>query len=194
MKIKGATREKLLSSASKEFARHGYVKANVDAISTNAGFGKGTVYNYYKSKLDLFVAVVEKNSNELVDEINENIKDIRDPVEKLKKSIETDFQTFQKNSDLWITIIKEAYTADREKREDFYNASLPVFNIYYQLIEEGIKTGCYKKDTDTFVTVNMILGIIESLATMNNLINESRIPPEELVKRIFDTILYGIKK
>jgi AcrR family transcriptional regulator len=56
--VKEATRAKLLTAAADEFARAGLERANVDAISLTAGYAKGTIYNYFPSKDELFLAVV----------------------------------------------------------------------------------------------------------------------------------------
>ena len=57
---KEATRARLLAAAAEEFGRVGLARANVDAISLGAGYAKGTIYNYFPSKEDLFLAVVEE--------------------------------------------------------------------------------------------------------------------------------------
>src|SRR5258707_13632076 len=59
---KQATRARLLAAAAHEFGRAGLERANVDAISVAAGYGKGTIYNYFPSKEELFLAVVEEAS------------------------------------------------------------------------------------------------------------------------------------
>src|SRR6266568_4921358 len=61
---KQATRTRLLAAAAQEFARAGLERANVDAISLAAGYAKGTIYNYFASKEDLFLAVVEQASRQ----------------------------------------------------------------------------------------------------------------------------------
>jgi AcrR family transcriptional regulator len=58
--VKEATRAKLLTAAAEEFARTGFERANIDAISLTAGYSKGTIYNYFPSKDELFLAVVEE--------------------------------------------------------------------------------------------------------------------------------------
>jgi AcrR family transcriptional regulator len=58
--VKEATRARLLTAAAEEFARAGFERANVDAISFAAGYSKGTIYNYFPSKDELFLAVVEQ--------------------------------------------------------------------------------------------------------------------------------------
>jgi AcrR family transcriptional regulator len=57
---KEATRAKLLTAAAEEFARAGFERASVDVISLAAGYSKGTIYNYFPSKEELFLAVVEE--------------------------------------------------------------------------------------------------------------------------------------
>jgi AcrR family transcriptional regulator len=57
---KQATRARLLAAAADEFGRVGLARANVDAISLAAGYAKGTIYNYFPSKEELFLAVVEE--------------------------------------------------------------------------------------------------------------------------------------
>jgi AcrR family transcriptional regulator len=57
---KQATRARLLAAAAEEFGRVGLARANVDAISLAAGYAKGTIYNYFPSKEELFLAVVDE--------------------------------------------------------------------------------------------------------------------------------------
>ena len=64
MATRQATRERLLASAAREFAERGVERANIDAISVAAGHAKGTVYNYFASKEELFLAVVREASEQ----------------------------------------------------------------------------------------------------------------------------------
>jgi len=51
-------RRRLLDAAARQFAVKGLDATNIDDVATGAGFGKGTVYNYFHSKEDLFAEVV----------------------------------------------------------------------------------------------------------------------------------------
>ena len=51
-------RRRLLDAAADHFAERGLAGAQVDAIAAAAGFAKGTVYNYFTSKEDLFAEVL----------------------------------------------------------------------------------------------------------------------------------------
>jgi AcrR family transcriptional regulator len=53
------TRRRLLESAERVFAKHGYHDASVSRITDRAGVGQGTFYLYFDSKLDIFEELVE---------------------------------------------------------------------------------------------------------------------------------------
>lgn len=62
-----ATRQRLIEAAMEEFGAVGYVAARVEAITARAGFGYGTFYNYFASKVDLIRTVAEEVYGELFD-------------------------------------------------------------------------------------------------------------------------------
>jgi AcrR family transcriptional regulator len=51
-------REEILKCAKDVFARLGYRHANIAAICTEAGIARGTLYQYFKNKNDLFRALL----------------------------------------------------------------------------------------------------------------------------------------
>ncbi len=54
------TRERLLDAAAEVFKRHGYAKASLDAVAEAAGYTKGAVYSNFRTKADLFTALVDR--------------------------------------------------------------------------------------------------------------------------------------
>lgn len=58
-------RRALLRVAREHFTRHGYRKATVAEIAGDAGIGKGSVYLFYPSKAELFMAVATEVEREL---------------------------------------------------------------------------------------------------------------------------------
>jgi AcrR family transcriptional regulator len=68
----GNKRERIIQAASRVFARDGLERGRIDDIAREAGVGKGTVYEYFRSKENLFDAIVEgviKQSNQVFDSI-----------------------------------------------------------------------------------------------------------------------------
>lgn len=62
-------RETILTAALACFAGKGYHRTTVDDIGAEAGLSKGAIYKYYRSKEDLFLALFQRHSARLMDEI-----------------------------------------------------------------------------------------------------------------------------
>jgi AcrR family transcriptional regulator len=58
-KLRAARKDQILQVASRVFARQGFHAANVSDVAAEAGVSQGTVYHYFDSKEDLFMAVFE---------------------------------------------------------------------------------------------------------------------------------------
>jgi AcrR family transcriptional regulator len=63
---KREVRARLLEAAAAHFATTGFDGASVDAVSLQAGYAKGTLYNYFRSKEELFGAVIEEAARRAV--------------------------------------------------------------------------------------------------------------------------------
>jgi AcrR family transcriptional regulator len=63
--IKDDVSEIILNSAKTIFARYGFKKTTMDEIAQAARKGKSSIYHYFKSKEDIFKAIVEKEADEL---------------------------------------------------------------------------------------------------------------------------------
>jgi len=57
-KAKETVRQRLLEEAAAHFARDGFDRANINSIAVATGFAKGTIYNYFSSKEELFGEVL----------------------------------------------------------------------------------------------------------------------------------------
>jgi AcrR family transcriptional regulator len=55
----------ILRAATEVFAEQGYQAATMDAIAERAGIGKGTVYEYFRNKQELFFAVFDDYINSM---------------------------------------------------------------------------------------------------------------------------------
>jgi AcrR family transcriptional regulator len=60
-----AIKYKIVGIASTVFSRFGFKKATMDDIARAAGMGKSSIYYYFKSKEDIFEAVVKKEAHAL---------------------------------------------------------------------------------------------------------------------------------
>ena len=84
---KDEVREQLVQAARQVFARYGYKKTALDDIAREARKGKSTIYYYFKSKDEIFKAVIEAEAEIRAKSINDQIAQIEDPKQKLKTYI-----------------------------------------------------------------------------------------------------------
>jgi AcrR family transcriptional regulator len=65
--VREQTRRRLLEVGAEHIAREGLERASVDAIAIAAGYAKGTFYNYFDSKEQLFGEVVAESARRAVE-------------------------------------------------------------------------------------------------------------------------------
>lgn len=153
-KKKEITRQKLIEAASIEFSEVGYARTNVSRISEKAGFAAGTIYNYFRSKHDLLLAVVEHAMEALTEQIKSQIADIDDPVEKAKRAIQMDFRFMGQNEALSKIILREGFASDPQRQKEFLAAMSAASAIFIEILEEGKLSGQFRQDLDSvWVTV-----------------------------------------
>lgn len=73
----GDCRSRLLNAACEVFAAEGY-RAGVDRIAAQAGVAKQTLYNHFPSKAELFAAVIQQATQELVVALDDTGEGLRE--------------------------------------------------------------------------------------------------------------------
>ncbi len=73
-------RQLLLQAAAEVFARQGYHATRVADIARHAGVAKGTVYEYFRTKEELFYALLDEWLNQFEEELVERLGQESDPL------------------------------------------------------------------------------------------------------------------
>ena len=92
---KELNRESILKIAQEIFSKYGYRKTTLDDIANAVRKGKSSLYYYFKSKEDLFQAVIMKEVEVLAKELDKVINRNTDPVDKLRDYLLTKITTFR---------------------------------------------------------------------------------------------------
>lgn len=79
-----ATRGRLIRAAEKIFARDGFDAAKLEEIAAEAGYTRGAFYANFKSKEDLFLALLEGEISHRIHTVEGLVKSARDPADKLR--------------------------------------------------------------------------------------------------------------
>ena len=92
---KDLNRENILKIAQDIFSKFGYKKTTLDDIANAVRKGKSSLYYYFKSKEDLFQAVIMKEVELLARELDKVVNRNTDPVDKLRDYLLTKINTFR---------------------------------------------------------------------------------------------------
>ena len=84
--------KEIAQAALKLFSLKGYAATTVEQIATTASIGKGTVYEYFQSKEDIFIAAIMEWMSFFVLQLSETIKGIKDPAARLYALAETNME------------------------------------------------------------------------------------------------------
>jgi AcrR family transcriptional regulator len=101
---KDEVRKIIIISAGGIFSRYGFKKTTMDEIAKALKMGKSSVYYYFKSKEEIFEAVVLHEANILRNELTTAIKSVDSPVGKMKNYVFVRMKTFEKLSNYYNAI------------------------------------------------------------------------------------------
>lgn len=82
------TRERLIDVARQLFARKGIENTTMNDIATASDRGRRTIYTYFRTKSEIYEAVIEEESNRIIGQLEQRVAEAKDPVEKLRALLE----------------------------------------------------------------------------------------------------------
>ena len=97
-------RKKIIISAGQIFSRYGFKKTTMDEIAKGLKMGKSSIYYYFKSKEEIFEAVLLYEANVLRNELTTTIKSVESPVEKMRRYVFVRMKAFEKLSNYYNAI------------------------------------------------------------------------------------------
>ena len=137
----GARRtEEILDVAARVFAARGYPSTDVQVVADEVGVGKGTIYRYFPTKRDLFLAAVDRGMRRLTAHTDASMT-AEDPLEQLEQAVRAYLSFFEANSEFVELLIQErAEFRDRPKPTyfEYCDANVGKFKtIVQRVIAEG---------------------------------------------------------
>lgn len=148
---------KILNAAIVHFEKDGYHAAKISDIAKTANVGKGTVYEYFTSKQDLFdqmVMFILKSSSEMT-QVQLNL--LPDPIEKLKMIIDLDWTITKEHWNLMNVIISRMSEMSDTLQCELVKAREHNLATIELILQEGIDQGIFIKH-DTRILALMLKG------------------------------------
>ncbi|MBT5263438.1 MAG: TetR family transcriptional regulator [Rhodospirillaceae bacterium] len=141
------TQERILTSATTEFAQSGFGGARVDMIAKRAGINKSLIYHYFQSKDGLFRAVMERAYRRI--RLAEQDLDLLalDPLDAVVRLTRFTFRYFVDNPEFIRLLNEENLYKAEHIRDSRYvrDVQSPLVEQLGQIVEKGEAAGQFRK-------------------------------------------------
>jgi len=132
----------ILDAATVVFSENGFAAADVQEIANKTGVGKGTVYRYFPSKEELFLAAVDHGMRRLKSAVDAAIAGVEPPLERIAEGVRAYLAFFDEHPEIVELLIHErAHFRDRKKPTYFVHRDAnmaPWQALFRELIQVGV--------------------------------------------------------
>lgn len=191
-------RQQILDAAYTVFSRKGYHRATVDEIIALADTGKGTVYNYFVNKEQLFYTLIKERSAGFEAELDA-IAALTEPAfDKTKKAIRVFLEFYVKNADLWRVLMHEMRGLGHEEPSSFTEAEREKYRerfaytigVLQSILQEGIEQGAFR-NCDVHKAAHGLFSVIVMMV-FQGFVGEQHDSIDNTANSITDIFMYGI--
>jgi AcrR family transcriptional regulator len=109
-------REKILTGAARLFQKFGLEKTTIEDIAREAGKGKSTLYYYFRSKEDIFDAIIKEENEQFFAVLQQAVSDAPTAIRKLDIFWRSRLENLKYRANLYNVIVQEGIEALRTGR------------------------------------------------------------------------------
>ncbi|MDE5874218.1 MAG: TetR/AcrR family transcriptional regulator [Muribaculaceae bacterium] len=189
------TRDKFIEVARQLFARKGVENTTMNDIASASDKGRRTIYTYFKSKRDIFNAVIESETDQLLNQLCHIVARPVSPDEKLLEYIECRFEAMKeivsRNGSLRAGFFRDVRKVDRARKVITRKETA----LLRDILQEGVEQGVFDIPNlnHTAVIVTQAIHGLDVPYIRDNLSDEG-IDKQMLKSYIANIILNGIKR
>lgn len=183
-------RELIIDAAIQVFSTKGYYNARMEEIASIAGVGKGTIYEYFSSKLQLFQEMLEESVKVYFGEIK-FLEDENIPFDKkLSLLLAGHIQFCKEHKELTRIVFWDTEIIDEELKEWSNKMRREKEEYMSDIIESSIAKGDIKPINPRLLTL-MISGLLGSLWAPITLDNWD-VDAQDLAREITELVMSGV--
>ena len=190
-------REEIMQAAVAVFARTGYHRAKIKDIADEAGVGKGTVYEYFRSKEDLFLEMCEYMFGQYVLNQKQALDAIPDSEQQIRTLISSSIEQAAMWTGMIYLYIDMWAEMDRKNEEDELRRIMArilkyMTDMLSEYIREGQARGSFK-DFNPDLVAHIVLAALDGLM-FQLLINKNMFDLEAMGDTLAGVLLEGLRK
>ncbi|VEG52530.1 transcriptional regulator [Mycolicibacterium aurum] len=105
-------RGQLLAAASEVFVDRGYHAAGMDEIADRAGVSKPVLYQHFSSKVELYLAVLQRHVDNLVSGVRQALRTTTDNRQRVRAAVQAFFDFIEHDSQGYRLIFENDYVTE----------------------------------------------------------------------------------
>lgn len=196
-------KEQIIAAAMILFAKKGFAKTSVADIAKEAGIGKGTTYEYFKGKEQLFFATFEwfVKYNEEAAKISLADLSLKSAAAKIKAFSQSVLNSLKESEEFYpLTLEFWAATASSEYRDKmkrvFKDLYKKIGDVLVSIINEGVENNEFDHELDINSVVPAIVGAWDAIGLQAWFYNgfKSEFDMEKTMVSFTDLIIRGLLK
>lgn len=138
------TRDKLIEVARQLFTNKGVENTTMNDIAAASEKGRRTIYTYFKSKREIYNAVVEKHSEKIIENLKAIALSDAHPAEKLHKFLLHRFHLAAEYSPKHDAVFYHFFDRDFKRLERVHKlATVKGMEMLKSILEQGIVSGVF---------------------------------------------------
>jgi len=191
IKRKERKRERMLEVAAELFSKKNYHEVMMDDVARLTDVAKGTVYNYFSSKEELYFTIMSSKLENLNTSLKNKIASEISIIDSLHSYIIHLYMFMMKYQNFFLMYQKEYMNAQNEFCDELRGMSDELKSILSDVIYKGKRENQFR-DVDESFTVKLVLGSIFGAVQRGV---ENKYTSEKLVEereKLFDFILHGL--
>lgn len=147
---KADRKESIQSTALELFSQYGFAKTSMSQIAENAGLGTGTLYNYFKTKGDILLSIIQNRSCEYVEELDNIVKtESFGLVESLTLFHDYYLKSFSLyNKLIWRECMASVFSGATKLMKGIYEIDQPYLERLTVLLAKFRKAGILRENAD----------------------------------------------
>lgn len=157
----------ILEASIKVLAEKGWNKTKISDIAEAADIGKGTVYEYFRSKDEVFATSFQYFMAQVESRVAERLSSIDDPLERLLAYFYSWADIFESDYMDYLEIVLDFWAEGIRNKEGFSSVDLMDFYYNNRTVIESLLEECIAQDkiksVDTKIVASIIIGTLDGL-------------------------------
>jgi TetR/AcrR family fatty acid metabolism transcriptional regulator len=183
---------KIISAATKVFAKKGFFTARISDIAKEAKVADGTIYLYFNNKYDILLSVFEEEVGKIVEKTDKLISNEEDPQKMLEIYTIQHLMAMKKNKNLAEVIQIELRQTNKVIKDYRNNKFNEYIGIIADIIKKGQATGLYRTDIKPDIAKRIYFGALDEVSRVWNVSLETHYTVEEIADHVLSMFMTGI--